>query len=132
MSGAAGRLRVRRAALGEPVLERVVAALAARADLPLDRLADAQLVASALAAGTARQGDGGGLSVALDATGGAVGLAIGPLPAGGGERVIAESRLPGVGGIIERLVDGWAVESDAAGAETLRLTIGAGGTPASA
>jgi hypothetical protein len=128
--GGAGSLRVRRSALGEPVLERVVAALAARVDLPLDRLADAQLVASALAAGASRQTDGGDLCVGLDASGGSVGLAVGPLPAGGGERVITDSRLPGVGMVLERLVDRWAVERDGSGAEILRLTIGSGGAAA--
>lgn len=126
MSGGAGRLRVRRAPLGRPVLERVVAALAARADLPLDRLADAQLVAAALAAGASRHSVDGDLCVGLGADGDGVELAIGPLPPGAGERVMAESRLPGVGSVLERLVDRWSVERDG-GEETLLLTIGAGG-----
>jgi len=125
--GAAGRLRVRRAELGEPVLERVVAALAARADLSLDRLADAQLVASAIAAGAARHAGGGDLCVGLDSDDGLVGLSIGPLPPGAGERVIADGRIPGVGPILERLVDTWSVRADGDGSETLLLTIGAGG-----
>ncbi len=123
MTGEAGRLTVRRASLGEPVLERLVAALAARADLPLDRLADAQLVASALAAGAARHTHDGDLHVSLDAHAGRVGLAIGPLPAGAGRQVIVDSDLPGVGSVLERLVDDWSVET-AGGGETLRLTIG--------
>jgi hypothetical protein len=127
VNGVAGRLRVRSTALTEPVLERVVAALAARADLPLDRLADAQLVASALASGASRQAPDGDLCVGLEASGGIVGLTVGPLVTGGGERVISDSRLPGVGTILERLVDRWAVEQDGEGAEILRLTIGAGG-----
>lgn len=125
MSGAAGTLRVRRAALGEPVLERLVAALAARADLPLDRLADAQLVAAALAAGAARHAADGELRVGLDAQGGEVALAVGPLAPGAGERVMEDSRLPDGVPVLERLVDDWSVQPDDGG-ETLRLTIGAG------
>jgi serine/threonine-protein kinase RsbW len=125
--GRAGRLRVRRPSLGEPVLERVVAALAARADLPIDRLADAQLVASALAVGASLHSPDGDLCVGLDVEGGSLGLTVGPLNRGAGERVIADSRLPGVGVVLDRLVDGWRVEDDDA-SETLLLTIGAGGT----
>lgn len=124
-TGAAGRLRVRRHDLREPVLERVVSALAARVDLPIDRVADAQIVAAALVAATARLGDGL-LCVDLDVDGDAVGLAVGPLPAGAGARVVAGSRLPGVGVVLERLVDGWSVEDEGDGSETLRLRIGAG------
>jgi len=47
----AGRLTMRAEDLREPVLERVVAALAARVDLPLDRLSDAQLASSVLIRG---------------------------------------------------------------------------------
>jgi len=122
--GGAGRLTVRRPALGEPILERVVAALAARADLPLDRLADAQLVASALAAGAPRHTSDGDLRVRLDAAGGHVELAVGPLTSGSGERVITDSRLPGVGSVLEQLVDRWSVEVEGAGREMLLLTIG--------
>lgn len=124
----AGRLRVRRASLGEPVLERVVAALAARADLPIDRLADAQLVASALAVGASLHSPDGDLCVGLDVEGGSLGLVVGPLNRGAGARVISDSRLPGVGVVLERLVDDWSVESDDPAGDTLLLTIGAGGT----
>ncbi len=125
MSGGAGRLCVRSTPLGQPVLERLVAALAARVDLPVDRLADAQLVASAVAASAPRHTDQGLLLVGLDAEGTEVGLAVGPLREGSGEQVINDSRLPGVGTVLERLVDGWSVVTEGTG-ETLRLTIGAG------
>lgn len=125
MSGAAGRLMVRRPALGEPILERLVAALAARADLPLDRLADAQIVAAALAAQAVRLTTDGEFRVGPDADGGEVALAVGPLRAGAGERVMEDSRLPSGSPVLERLVDAWSVQSGEEG-ETLRLTIGAG------
>jgi len=122
---AAGRLRLRAEDLREPVLERVVAALAARVDLPLDRLADAQLVSSTLVRGAARHAVDGVVCVDLDVDDGALGLTVGPLPVGEGRQIVAES-LPGVGPVLARLVDGWSVEPLGDGAEVLRLSIGAG------
>ena len=113
---AAGRLRLRAEDLREPVLERVVAALAARVDLPLDRLADAQLVSSALVRGATRHLVDGVLCVDLDIEDGAIGLAVGPLPVGEGRQLVAET-LPGVGPVLERLVDEWSVEPMGDGAE---------------
>jgi hypothetical protein len=122
----AARLRVRREDLCEPVLERVVAALAARVDLPLDRLADAQIVAGAVAAAARRHADGGELWVDLAAGQGSLSLTVGALPSGGGGRVMSDTTIPGVGGVLERLVDGWSVESDDDGRERLILAIGSG------
>ena len=92
----AGRLTMRAEDLREPVLERVVAALAARVDLPLDRLSDAQLASSVLIRGANRHAVDGVVRVELDVEDGAVGLSVGPLPAGGGSRMVAED-VPGVG-----------------------------------
>ena len=121
----AGRLRLRAEELRAPVLERVVAALAARVDLPLDRLADAQLVSSVVVRGATRHLVDGVLCIDLETDGGAVGLAVGPLPEGEGRQMVSES-LPGVGPVLERLVDEWSVEPLGEGAEVLRLSIGAG------
>jgi hypothetical protein len=122
----AARIRVRRQDLCEPVLERVVAALGARVDLPLDRLSDAQLVAGAVAAAARRYADGGELMVDLDAGDGAISLTIGALPTGGGGRVMSDTTIPGIGGVLEHLVDAWSVEGDDDGRERLVLAIGSG------
>jgi hypothetical protein len=127
---ACARLVVRRPALGRPVLERIVAALAARVDLPIDRLSDAQIVSAAVAASARRHSADGSLAVELMAHEGELELVVGPLPAGAGARVVADSALPGIGVVVERLVDRWEVER-LDGGERLRLRIGAG-TPASA
>ena len=125
MSGThAGRLTVRRADLAEPVLERLVLALAARVDLPLDRIADAQVVTEALTATASRNSVNGALCIDLAAGPEGVNLSVGPLPTGGAARVVAESEVPGVGVVLERLVNRWdaaALDSDT---EMLRLTIG--------
>ena len=122
----AARLWVRREDLCEPVLERVVAALGARVDLPLDRLADAQIVAGAVAAAVRRHAAGGELRVDLAAEQGTLSLTVDALPSGGGGRVMSDTTIPGVGGVLERLVDGWSVESDGDGRERLILAIGSG------
>ncbi len=122
----AGRLRVRRDDLGGAVLERVVGAMAARIDLPVDRLADAQLVGAALVASAFRHSPDGMLCVELGAGSEGLALGVGPLPHGAAARVVAESALPGVGSVLERLVDTWNVETLATGDEMLRLRIGAG------
>jgi hypothetical protein len=121
----AARLAIARADVGEAVLERVVGALAARLDLPLDRLSEAQIVGAAVASVAARHAEDGLLRVDLGADGGALSITVGPLPAGAARRVLDESALPGVGAVLERLVDRWEVEA-LDGAERLRLTIGAG------
>lgn len=122
----AGRLRLRNDDIAEAVLERVVAALAARVDLPVDRLADAQLVGAALVSAAAHHSPDGVLCIELGADAGSVDLAVGPLPRGGANSVVAESALPGVGVVLELLVDEWGVDALDSGDEMLRLRIGAG------
>jgi hypothetical protein len=122
----AGRLRVRRPELGEPVLERVVMALAARVDLSVDRIADAQLVIEALVDTVGRRSPGGVLDVVLAAGPAGVDLSVGPLPPGTAAQMVADSAVPGVGVVLDRLVDQWGVEPLDAGGEALRLTIGPG------
>lgn len=121
----AGRLSVRRADLREAVLSRVVGALGAQADLPLDRVSDAQLVGATLVATAARRSPGGTLEVDLHVGPGAIELCLGPLPRGTARAIVSDSALPGVGAVLERLVDGWAVEELDERSENLRLTIGA-------
>jgi hypothetical protein len=126
----AARLVIRRPELSGPVLERVVAALAARVDLPVDRLADAQIVSGAVASAASRHLSDGELRLELEGEPGAVLLRLGPLPAGAAARVVEETAVPGVGVIVERLVDDWRVEPGDDGQESLCLAIAAGnGSP---
>ena len=125
----AARLVIRRPELSGPVLERVVAALAARVDLPVDRLADAQIVSGAIASAASHLSDGE-LRLELEGEPRAVILRLGPLPAGAAARVVEDSAVPGVGAIVERLVDRWTVEPADDGQESLLLAIAAGnGSP---
>jgi hypothetical protein len=80
-----------------PILRRVVGMLAARADLPLDRLDDAVLVADLIAARAPAHSIDDNINVALDPGG--------PLRQGGGQALIVDAAVPGVGNVIEQLAD---------------------------
>ena len=88
-----------------PILRRVVGMLAARADLPLDRLDDAVLVADLIAARAPAHSIDDKINVALDPGDRSLLLRIGPLRQGGGQALIVDAAVPGVGNVIEQLAD---------------------------
>jgi serine/threonine-protein kinase RsbW len=97
-----------------PVLRRVVGMLAARADLPLDRLDDAVLVADLIAARAPAHVAEGRVDVALEPGPRSLSLRIGPLRPGGGEALIVDAAVPGVGNVIEQLADELTVSPEGA------------------
>jgi serine/threonine-protein kinase RsbW len=104
------------------VLGRTVAMLAARANFSLDRLSDAQLVSDAVAAHALGHAADGPLRVAVDDAERHLEIYVGPLQTNGGQGVVDASDLPGVGLLLEQLVDDVAVERDG-DLETLVLRI---------
>jgi serine/threonine-protein kinase RsbW len=104
------------------VLGRTVAMLAARANFSLDRLSDAQLVSDAVAAHALGHAADGPLRVAVDDAERHLEIYVGPLQTNGGQGVVDASDLPGVGLLLEQLVDHVAVERDC-DIETLVLRI---------
>ena len=50
------------------------------------------------------------IEIALDRQGDAFELSVGPLEEGGAERVVADSEIPVVGSVVERLADGVRTE----------------------
>lgn len=88
-----------------PVLRRVVGMLAARADLPLDRLDDAVLVADLIAARAPAHVSADTVDVELDPGDRTLLLRVGPLRQGGGQALIVDAAVPGVGNVIEQLAD---------------------------
>ncbi len=112
-----------------PVLSRFVGMLAARADLPVDRLDDAVLVADSIAASAPAHSVGGRVTVAVETGERRLELHVGPLATGGAQAMLADASVPGVGNVVERLVDEvWVTddgepEGDAAGAEMLHLRL---------
>jgi len=114
-----------------PVTSRVTAILAARADFPLDRLADAVLVSDAIAAHASEYISGSDVGVDIEDGEGTLDFRIGPLDEGGAEGLLREMEVPGLGQSLERLVDEVNVVRDdsavaTAGGEYLILRIGTG------
>jgi serine/threonine-protein kinase RsbW len=105
-----------------PVLRRVVGMLAARADLPLDRLDDAVLVADLIAARAPAHVAAETVDVALQSGPRTLSLRIGPLRPGGGHALVVDASVPGVGNVIEQLADELAVH-DGEGAEFLHVRL---------
>lgn len=105
---------------------RVTAMLAARADFPLDRLADAVLVSDAIAAHAEGYVTGSDVGLSIQDGDGTLDFRVGPLREGGARGLLAELEVPGFGGSLERLVDEVTVEdasTDGAAGEFLVLTI---------
>ena len=95
-----------------PILRRVVGMLAARADLPLDRLDDAVLVADLIAARAPAHVLHGTVDVAFEPGPRTLSLRIGPLRPGGGDALVVDAAVPGVGNVIEQLADDITVTPD--------------------
>ena len=95
-----------------PILRRVVGMLAARADLPLDRLDDAILVADLIAARAPAHSVDDKINVTLDPGDRSLLLRVGPLRHGGGEALIVDAAVPGVGKVIEQLADELSVSPE--------------------
>ena len=93
-----------------PVLRRVVGMLAARADLPLDRLDDAVLVADLIAARAPAHVASDTVDVELEPGPRTLSLRVGPLRAGGGKALVVDAAVPGVGNVIEQLADELTVD----------------------
>jgi hypothetical protein len=105
------RLAVAAGPLVGPVLRRVVGMLAARADLPLDRLDDAVLVADVIASRASSWSDDL-VHVALHPGERTLWLRVGPLRKGGADALLDEASVPSVGSVIGKLADEVHVEAD--------------------
>jgi anti-sigma regulatory factor (Ser/Thr protein kinase) len=107
------------------ISSRVTAMLAARADFPLDRLADAVLVSDAVSAHAEDYVTGGEIGLAIQDGEGQLDFRVGPLRQGGAKGLLSELEVPGFGGSLERLVDKVSVEEAISGGagEFLVLTI---------
>jgi serine/threonine-protein kinase RsbW len=85
---------------------------AARADLPLDRLDDAVLVADLVAARAPAHVLDATVDVTLASSPRSIDLRVGPLRPGGGEALVVDAAVPGVGNVIEQLADGLEVQTE--------------------
>jgi hypothetical protein len=111
------QLMVRDGDLGGPVLARVVGMLAARAQCPVDRLEDALLLSDAVAAYAPGQSPDGCLSVRICTEAGSLSMEVGPLGAGGADKLLEAAVLPGIGNVFERVADDVRADPAAEGGE---------------
>lgn len=96
-----------------PVLARVTAILAARADFSLDRLSDAVLVSDAVSAHAASFVSGEHIDVAIEDGGGTLDIRVGPLVSGGANELLGTMKVPGLDRSLENLTDEVKVEKAA-------------------
>lgn len=121
--GTVAAVRLREGPLAERVLVRILGALAARADLPIDRLTDAQVAAGALARHAPRHSPDRVICVRFGCSDDGLRMDFGPLQPGGAGRLEEETALPGVGPLLPRLADEVRAEAGERG-DVLRLRIG--------
>jgi anti-sigma regulatory factor (Ser/Thr protein kinase) len=121
-------LRIAAGSMVRPVLARVIAILAARADFSIDRLSDAVLIGDAISAHAATDFFDSTVGIRIDNPDGALEVHVGPLATGAAERLLKDMEIPGIGASLERLVDDTRVEAVEDGtAEHLVLRIAPAG-----
>ena len=98
-----------------PVLARIVGVLAARRDLPVDRVSDAVLVTDAIAGAAPSRFADGRVRLGLDDGAHGIALRLGPMEAGAARAILEELEVPDVGGSLEKLADELAVEESGDG-----------------
>jgi serine/threonine-protein kinase RsbW len=86
-------------AMVRPVLARVIGALAARAEFSVDRLADTVLLGDAVSSSDGDDFSDGRVGISIEDTAGTLGVRVGPLVEGAGERLMGEMELPGHGSL---------------------------------
>ena len=87
--------------LAGAVLARVVGISASRADLPVDRLDEALILADAIAAHAPAHVTDGRIELSCRTTAGCLEMRLGPLRSGGATRML-EDGAPGAGNVIHR------------------------------
>jgi serine/threonine-protein kinase RsbW len=85
--------------LVKPVLARVIGALAARAELSVDRLADTVLLGDAVSASGGGDFSSGRVGIAIKDETGTLTVRVGPLVESAGERLLSEMDVPGAGSL---------------------------------
>lgn len=110
----------------ERITRRIVAVVAAQADMPSDRFVESLLAVELAARHAPEYLTGHKVRLTLERVSGGFDLCIGPLVPDGAHALVHESELPVVGAVIERLSDEVTFESEGAEpeGERLRLSIG--------
>jgi len=108
--------------LAAPVLGRVIAMLAARADFSLEGISEAQLVTDSLAANVPRVLVGDKIQLGIDSPPAELLVRVGPLEDGGAGKIMAASALAELPPVLERLTKDHRVDRSPDG-EILCLTL---------
>jgi serine/threonine-protein kinase RsbW len=108
--------------LAAPVLGRVIAMLAARADFSLEGISEAQLVTDSLAANAPRVIVGSKVQLGIDSPPEELVVRVGPLEEGGANKIMDASALGELPPLLERLTKEQKVEGSPEG-ELLCLTL---------
>ncbi|MFP5388824.1 MAG: ATP-binding protein [Thermoleophilia bacterium] len=101
---------VGRAELLEPVLARLVGALAARRELSVERVSDAVLVTDAIAGAAPGRFADGCVRLGLGESESGLELRLGPMDKGAAAEIRADLEVPELGGSLEALADELAVD----------------------
>ena len=96
----------------ERILRRLVAVVAAQADMPVDRVMEALLVAELAATNALRRLVGDRVRMRIERDEGGFDLRLGPLEESGARATVEDSDVPVVGAVVERLTDGLRVERE--------------------
>jgi anti-sigma regulatory factor (Ser/Thr protein kinase) len=106
-----------------PILSRVIAMFATRADLSVDELSDAVLLSDAISAGGPDGFPDGTARIAVTEDDGSFEVRVGPLGVGGGQRLIDGMRIPALDASLEALAEEVRIDSTDAG-EVLAIRLG--------
>jgi serine/threonine-protein kinase RsbW len=117
-SHAATGMAIEPGPLMAPVLGRVTALLASRADFPLDRLSEAVLVTDAISAHVSELIPSSHAAVAIEDGDGSLELQVGPLVEGGAQELLTGMELPGLERSLRDLADDVRIEASRGGAES--------------
>jgi hypothetical protein len=98
-----------------PVLGRLTAMLASRAEFPIDRLSEAVLVTDAISAHVSPYIPGTQASVTWQDDDGKIELRFGPLVEGGATQLVRHMELPGLERSLEQFAEDVRVEHDDSG-----------------
>ncbi|MGZ5330976.1 MAG: ATP-binding protein [Solirubrobacterales bacterium] len=115
-------------AMVRPVIARVLGALAARAEFPVERLSDTVLIGDAVSAHTGDDFAEGRTEIAVADGDGTLDVRVGPLVEGGGRRLLEQMDLPGEEGSLRALARSMEIVSgetaDGHSAEYLVFAVG--------
>lgn len=106
---------VGRAELLEPVLARLVGALAARREVSVERVSDAVLVTDAIAGAAPGRFADGRVRLGLDESENGLELRLGPMDKGAAADIRNDLEVPELGGSLEALADELAVDESSDG-----------------